>query len=323
MMKYQDTFPALGDTLYLTDGGIETTLIFHEGLELPDFAAFHLLKTPEGEAALRKYFRTYAELAKKFDTGLILESATWRASADWGARLGYNRAELSDANRKAIRMLKQIRSEYQNGLPPIFISGCLGPRGDGYVPGNIMSAEEAEAYHREQIEVFVRASVDLVTAITMNYVEEAIGIARAARKANVPVVISFTVETDGNLPTGQALQDAIREVDEATSHYPAYYMINCAHPTHFEHILAQGGEWRNRIRGIRANASHRSHAELNEAPDLDAGNPVELGLQYARLKQHLSQLSVLGGCCGTDHRHVEQMAQACLPLFRAGNELAS
>jgi len=315
MMKYNDTFPQLGDTLYLTDGGIETTLIFHEGLELPDFAAFHLLKTPEGEAALHKYFHTYAEIAKKFGAGLILESATWRASADWAARLGYSREELADANRKAIHMLEQIRSKYQNGLPSIFISGCLGPRGDGYVPGKVMSAEETEAYHSEQIEVFAKAGVDLVTAITMNYVEEALGIVRAAQRATVPVVISFTVETDGNLPTGQTLQDAIREVDVATSNYPAYYMINCAHPTHFEHIIAQGGEWLMRIRGIRANASHRSHAELNEAPDLDAGNPVELGLQYAQLKRQLSNLNVLGGCCGTDHRHVEQIAQACSPLF--------
>lgn len=316
MMQHNDAFPQMGDTLYLTDGGIETTLIFHEGLELPDFAAFHLLKTPEGEAALNKYFHTYAEIAKKFDAGLILESATWRANADWATRLGYTREELAEANRKAIRMLEPIRSEYQNGLPPIFISGCLGPRGDGYVPGNVMSAEEAEAYHREQIEVFASAGVDLVTAITMNYVEEAIGIVRAAQRVNVPVVISFTVETDGHLPTGQTLKDAIREVDEATSNYPAYYMINCAHPTHFEHIIAQGGEWRMRIRGIRANASHRSHAELNEAPDLDAGNPVELGMQYARLKRQLSNLNVLGGCCGTDQRHVEQIAQACSPLFR-------
>lgn len=316
MTRYRNALPQLAGALFLTDGGIETTLIFYDGLVLPDFAAFHLLKTPEGEAALNKYFHTYAEIAKKFDAGLILESATWRANADWATRLGYTGEELAEANRKAIRMLEQIRSEYQNGLPPIFISGCLGPRGDGYVPGNVMSAEVSEAYHSEQIEVFASAGVDLVTAITMNYVEEAIGIVRAAQRVNVPVVISFTVETDGHLPTGQTLKDAIREVDEATSNYAAYYMINCAHPTHFEHIIAEGGEWLMRIRGIRANASHRSHAELNEAPDLDAGNPVELGMQYARLKRQLSKLNVLGGCCGTDQRHVEQIAEACTPLFR-------
>jgi homocysteine S-methyltransferase len=315
MSKYRKQLPQLDGRFYLTDGGIETTLIFHEGLDLPDFAAFHLLKTSKGEAALRKYFRTYAEIAKKFGTGLILESATWRANADWGARIGYSAETLANANRKAIHLLENIRAEFETEQTPMVISGCIGPRGDGYVPAFAMSAHEAEAYHREQIDVFAGSAVDMVTAITMNYVEEAIGFARAAQKANLPVAISFTVETDGNLPTGQSLQAAIEQVDEATSRYPAYYMINCAHPTHFESVLTGQGAWLDRIRGIRANASHKSHAELNQAPDLDDGNPVELGRQYSLLKDRLPHLNVMGGCCGTDHRHIEQIAQACLPLF--------
>ena len=315
MTRYRNALPQLDGGLYLTDGGIETTLIFHEGLDLPDFAAFDLLKTIEGETTLRKYFRTYAELAKRFGTGLMLESATWRSNPDWGMRLGYSQQALAEANRKAIHLLEELRSEYETGRTPVVISGCIGPRGDGYVPEQVMSVREAEAYHREQIETFAGTAVDMVTAITMNYGEEAIGIVRAAQKARMPVAISFTVETDGNLPTGQTLQSAIKQVDAATRDYPVYFMINCAHPTHFEHVLAEGGSWLDRIRGIRANASCRSHAELNEAPDLDDGNPVELGKQYARIKRRLPQLNVMGGCCGTDHRHVEQIAQACLPLF--------
>ena len=315
MNKYRTSLPQLENKLYLTDGGIETTLIFHDGLELPDFAAFHLLQTENGTTALQKYFRTYAEIAKRFETGLILESATWRASKDWGARLGYTREALADVNRQAIRMLMEIRREYESDQTPVVISGCLGPRGDGYIPGTVMTAHEAEAYHWEQIESFANSGADMVSAITMNYVEEAIGITRAAKRANIPVAISFTVETDGNLPTGQSLQSAIEQVDVATSGYPAYYMINCAHPTHFERVVAEGGEWLERIRGVRANASRRSHAELNEAPDLDSGNPVELGAQYAGLTKHLSHLNVMGGCCGTDHRHLEQIAEACVPLF--------
>ena len=315
MKKYRQSLPQSDGKLFLTDGGIETSLIFHEGLELPDFAAFRLLSSPQGETALRKYFRTYAELAKRFGTGLILESATWRSNSDWGARLGYSSKSLTDVNRKAIQLLEDLREEYESAQTPMVISGCIGPRGDGYVPGTLMSSHEAEAYHREQIEAFAETSADLVTAITMNYVEEAIGIVRAAHQAKLPVVISFTVETDGNLPTGQTLRSAIEQVDAATAGYPAYYMINCAHPTHFEHVLAEGGDWLRRIRGLRANASQRSHAELNEAPDLDEGNPLELGKQYARLKRRLPDLNVMGGCCGTDHRHLEQIAQACLPLF--------
>jgi homocysteine S-methyltransferase len=321
MKKYRHMLPQADDRLFLTDGGIETTLIFHEGLELPDFAAFHLLKEFRGQTALRKYFQTYAEIARRYGTGLILESATWRSSPDWGTRLGYSSAALAKANRTAIQMLEEIRQEYESEQTPVVISGCIGPRGDGYVPGEGMSAEQAEAYHREQVETLTASPADMVTAITMNYVEEAVGIAKAVQKVGMPVVISFKVETDGNLPTGQTLRSAIEQVDRATAGYPVYYMINCAHPTHFEHIVAEGGAWLGRLRGLRANASCRSHAELNEAPDLDIGNPVELGAQYARLKRRLPQLNVLGGCCGTDNRHLEQIARACLPLFNSNTQI--
>ena len=321
MAPYRNALPQLGGSLYLTDGGIETTLIFHEGLELPDFAAFPLLSTPEGEAALRKYFRTYAELARRFASGLILESATWRASADWGRRLGYTPGSLADANRKAIHLLEEIRNEYESNETPVVISGCLGPRGDGYIPDRAMSEQKAETYHRDQVEVFAGTEADMVCAITMNYVEEAIGIARAAQRAGMPAAISFTVETDGNLPTRQPLKEAIEQVDKTTAGYPCYYMINCAHPTHFEHVLTARGTWLNRIRGLLANASRRSHAELNESPELDSGNPVELGAQYAALTKRLARLNVMGGCCGTDHRHVEQIAHACAPLFHAARPL--
>lgn len=314
MATYRDSLPQLGDGLFITDGGLETTLIFDDGLELPDFAAFDLLKTPEGEAVLRRYFRTYAEIAKRFGTGLVLESPTWRANADWGTRLGYDAEALAEANRRAIRLLEEIREEYRTARTPVVISGCLGPRGDGYVPDHAMSAREAEAYHGEQIATFAGSAADMVCAVTMNYSEEALGIVRAARQAAMPVAVSFTVETDGHLPTGQTLKAAIEQLDEATSGYPGYYMINCAHPTHFEPVVNDGGIWLDRIRGLRANASPRSHAELNESPELDSGNPVELGAQYARLRDRLVRLNVMGGCCGTDHRHVEQIAEACSRL---------
>ncbi|MGH7367545.1 MAG: homocysteine S-methyltransferase family protein [Candidatus Rokuibacteriota bacterium] len=315
MAQYRSALPQLGGGLFLTDGGVETTLIFHEGLDLPDFAAYDLLRRPEGEAALQRYFRAYAEIARRFGVGLVLESATWRASHDWAERLGHPPEELAELNRAAIRQLEAIRSEFQTDKTPVVISGCLGPRGDGYNPANLMSVEQAEAYHHEQAGIFADSAADHLTAITMNYVEEAIGITRAARRVGMPVVLSFTVETDGRLPTGDTLQAAIERVDAATGAYPAYYMINCAHPTHFESVLAGKEPWVQRIRGLRANASRQSHAELNESPTLDTGNPAELGREYAALKKRLPRLCVMGGCCGTDHRHVEQIAAACSPLF--------
>jgi S-methylmethionine-dependent homocysteine/selenocysteine methylase len=240
MPHYRNALPQLGGDLFLTDGGLETTLIFHDGFELPDFAAFPLLKDTEGQSALRKYFHSYADIAKRFNAGLVLESATWRASADWGDRLGYSRETLDEANRQAVHLLEGIRAEVESDQTKVVISGCLGPRGDGYVPSQTMSKEQAAAYHSAQIETFAQTAADMVCALTMNYVEEAIGITQAAQRAKMPVVVSFTVETDGRLPTDQTLRDAIEKVDQATSGYPSYYMINCAHPTHFEHVLAQG-----------------------------------------------------------------------------------
>src|SRR5688572_21470672 len=264
MAKYRNNLPQLSDGIFLTDGGIETTLIFHEGLELPDFAAFYLLKDERGRQSLRNYFRGYAALAKDYGVGFILESATWRANPDWTKKLGYSDDEFVQINRQAIEMLGDICREYENDKTKIVISGCIGPRGDGYVPGATMTPKEAEDYHSAQIRAFSETEADMVTAITMNYVEEAIGVATAAKAFRMPVAISFTVETDGRLLTGQTLKEAIESVDRATGSAPAYFMINCAHPTHFENALANGEAWTQRIRGIRANASVKSHTELNE-----------------------------------------------------------
>lgn len=317
MAKYRKDLPQLAGDSFLTDGGIETTLIFHEGQELPHFAAFHLFGTERGTEALRKYFATYSELARSIETGLILESATWRANADWGQQLSYRDSAPAAVNRQAVALLEEIRGEYETPATPIVISGCVGPRGDGYAPDSAMSAEEAEAYHRPQIEIFAGTAADLVTAITMNYAEEAIGVALAAKHAQMPAVISFTVETDGRLPTGHTLEEAINQVDQTTNRYPAYFMINCAHPSHFDQVLSADEPWVQRIRALRANASRMSHAELDSAPELDTGDPVELGREYASLKKgSLKHLNVMGGCCGTDHRHIEEIAKNCLPLFR-------
>ena len=315
MAKYRSSLPQLNNSFFLTDGGIETTLIFHEGLDLPHFAAFVLLKDDMGKAMLEKYFRTYAEMATRLGTGLVLESPTWRANPDWGDRLGYTPEALATANQEAVLLLEAIRSHYETDQSKMVISGCIGPRGDGYIPDSAMSASEAQAYHQPQIDTFANSEADMVCAITMNYVAEAIGVAQAAQKSGIPVAISFTVETDGKLPTGQALPEAIQEVDEATTAYPAYYAINCAHPTHFDTVLLEANDCGKRIKGLRANASRMSHAELDEAPELDTGNPVELGRQYAVLKRQLNQLTVMGGCCGTDARHIEQIAVACQSLF--------
>ncbi|MDQ3993065.1 MAG: homocysteine S-methyltransferase family protein [Actinomycetota bacterium] len=312
--RHRRHLPQLDGALFLTDGGIETSLIFHDGLDLPLFAAFHLLRDDEGTAALRNYFRPYAELAADKGAGFVLESPTWRASPRWARELGISDTELDSLNRKAIALMEELRDEFEPDDAAWVISGCLGPQDDGYSPQTKLSAEDARRYHSTQIGTFADTAADIVTAITMTYIDEALGVTRAAQDVAMPVAISFTLETDGRLPSGQALADAIEEVDAATDGGPAYYMLNCAHPTHFEAVL--DGPWVERIRGLRANASTRSHAELDEAEDLDEGDPRDLGERYAALRGRLPALNVVGGCCGTDHHHVAEICSAWLSSSR-------
>ncbi|QRG05097.1 homocysteine S-methyltransferase family protein [Xanthobacter dioxanivorans] len=311
MSKYRAALPQLSERVFLMDGGLETTLVFHQGIDLPFFAAADLLKDKAGTQRLRTYYDHYAGLAAEAGLGFVLDSPNWRSSPDWGARMGLSLSALEDINRSGVALMEEIRQRHETARAPMVVSGVVGPRGDGYKAEATMSAAEARDYHAWQIGIFARTSADMVAAYTLNYVEEAIGIALAAREAGLPAAVSFTLETDGRLPSGQSLKDAIRETDAATAGAPAYYLINCAHPTHFAGILEPGADWTARLRGLRANASRRSHAELDASPDLDAGDPVELGRLYRDIRTRMPQFTVLGGCCGTDHRHVEQIRFAC------------
>ncbi len=312
MSKYRHDLPQLKGGMFLADGGMETTLIFHEGAELPHFAAFVLLADRTGRQQLKNYYIRYLDIAARGKSGFVLDTATWRANPDWGDKLGYSAEALKAANEDAVELLSEIRAERERPGVPIVINGAIGPRGDGYKAGK-MDAAEAEAYHATQIGTFAATEADMVTALTLTSTDEAIGIARAAKSANMPCVISFTVETDGNLITGRTLKDAIEAVDAATGSYPLYYMINCAHPSHFDNVVAGDAAWLKRLGGLRANASKMSHQQLDESETLDAGDPAELGQRYRQLTRRLPQIRVLGGCCGTDHRHVAAICEACLP----------
>jgi homocysteine S-methyltransferase len=318
MPKYRHRLPQLSGGLFLTDGGLETTLIFHDGIDLPSFASFDLLKSAKGTAVIRAYYERYIAIAKSNNTGFVLEGATWRASPDWGEKLGYSRAQLAEANRAAVKLMAELRAKHDSARTPMVISANIGPRGDGYKIDKAMTAAEAEDYHGWQVCVFRDTEADLISAFTINYAEEGIGIVRACKRAGVPSVISFTVETDGKLPSGQTIRDAIEQTDRGTGNAPAYYMLNCAHPTHFADALRNGEAWVARLRGLRANASTRSHAELDTSPDLDTGDPGDLGQRYRALCRQFGHFMVLGGCCGTDHRHVEAISFACVAVDDGG-----
>ncbi len=282
--------------------------MFHAGIDLPDFAAFPLLDTDEGRAALRAYYEPYLALAERKGVGMVVDTPTWRANLDWGARLGYDADRLTEVNRRAVDFVRGLALEHPS--VPVVLDGVLGPRGDGYVVEAVMAPAQAADYHALQIGAFASAGADMATAVTMTYVDEAIGVADAARVASLPLVVSFTLETDGRLPSGDTLADAIDRVDAATDGFVAYYMINCVHPSHFASVLEGAGSWLGRVKGIRANASKMSHAELDEAEELDRGDPAELAADYRDLRARLPELRVVGGCCGTDIEHVIAITEA-------------
>jgi len=289
----------------MTDGGIETILLFRDAFDLPDFAAFPLLYDREGRAAMRRYFESFLDLAADHGIPFLFGTPTWRANSDWGDRLGFSSAELAAANEDAVRFAREVAE----GRPSVLIDGILGPRGDGYVVSDRMNIDEATDYHLTQIKALQEAGVDRITALTLGYPEEAIGVVRAAAAVSAPVVPSFTVEVDGRLPDGTSLGDAIAHVDDATGGSALFFMVNCAHPTHIARGLDDSVS-AHRIGGLRANASILSHAELDEAEELDEGDPVALGRDNAALREMLPNVRVLGGCCGTDSRHVGEIVSA-------------
>jgi len=308
------SLPQLDGGLFLGDGGLETTLIYGHGLDLPEFAAFPLLDSADGRAHLQRYYRPFLELcAATPAAGFLFDTPTWRASADWGERLGYDAGALARINREAVQFVREMRDAWQPRLAgPIVVCGIIGPRGDGYVAAAPDSVDEATAFHRPQAEVLRDAGADMLAAVTMTSVAEAIGVARAAQAVGLPVSISFTVETDGRLPSGEHLREAVELVDGDALARPAYFGVNCAPPSHFDTCFDEGGAWLDRIRSVRANASSRSHAELDAATEIDLGDMADLADRYVRLRASIPRLNVLGGCCGTDGRHMKAICEAWL-----------
>jgi S-methylmethionine-dependent homocysteine/selenocysteine methylase len=309
MHNYRHDLPQLSGELFLTDAGLETDLIFNHGIEIREFAAHTLLPDEKGRAALANYTRGFLRLANEHNAGFIMDSHTWKAHMHWANDLGATEEDLRQANIDSVEFISGLRDEFSGNAKPILLNATIGPCGDAYAPETEVAASEAEAYHAKQIGWLAETDIDMITALTFTQSDEAIGVVRAAEAHDVPVVISFTVETDGKLPTGQSLAEAIKAVDNATGSYAAYFMVNCAHPDHFFHVLGKQ-EWAKRIRGLRCNASRRSHAELDECDVLDDGDPQEFAEQYKSISKTMPWLNVFGGCCGSDLRHVTEIARA-------------
>lgn len=318
-MKYRDRLPQLNDCICLTDGGLETVLLFEHGIELPEFAAFTLLDREGGPEILREYYRPYIEIALKHELGLLLGCPTWRASPKWGALLGYDDDALDAINRRCVTLMESIRSEYETSTSPMPISASIGPKGDGYAPAAIHTVEDSANYHSHQVEVLADTAADFLSAMTMSHTNEAIGIIQAAKLHGMPIAVSFTVETDGRLPSGETLGEAIQRCDHETDRYAAYFMVNCAHPSHFCGTMQTNDPWVKRLGGVRANASKLSHAELDNSTELDRGCPNDLAEEILALRRIAPGLNVIGGCCGTDQEHIAKIAEALREAGKASS----
>lgn len=312
MSRFRSALPQLGGDLFLTDAGLETDLIFNRNIPIREFAAHTLLSDPTGRAALEAYFNGFLRLAQETGAGFVLDAVTWKAQRRWASDLQASIEDLRAANEEAVAFAAALRDRAAN-TSPVVLNALVGPQGDAYQPERRFAAEDAEAYFAEQLGWLAATEVDMVTGLTFNQAGEAVGLVRAAKAFGLPVAISFTVEIDGALPDGQPLAEAIAEVDAETAQGAAYFMINCAHPDHFAGVL-DSDDWTRRIRGVRANASRRSHAELDEAPELDAGDPDEFGRLHGALRDQLPWINVWGACCGGDLRHVSRIAEAVSAL---------
>lgn len=310
--------PQLSGEMFITDGGFETHMIFNEGQDLPNFSAFLMTDTAAGREKMREYYRHYLPIAQRAGKGFIFDTNTWRASSDWGALVGYDAARLRQVNIDSVKFCADLQPEFAAAGVNTLISGVFGPRRDGWKYDAGMTVDEAEHYHDGQMAAFAEAGVHYVTCYTLTNVPEAVGLANLARQHGLPIVISFTLETDGRLPGGKPLGEAIMETDAATGGYSAYYMLNCVHPIHFASTVRHAGHWIDRIGGVRANASMKSHAELDESEVLDVGDWRDLAQRYQRVLPLMPNLRVIGGCCGTDHRHIAAICDLVLPALPAG-----
>ncbi|HEY5738403.1 MAG TPA: homocysteine S-methyltransferase family protein [Gammaproteobacteria bacterium] len=301
--------PRLDNKFYLTEAGVETEVMYKWGLELPEFAMFPLLDDPEADEVIRNMYRRYFEVAAEHQTGLLLNGHDYRASPDWAAKLGYDADGLRQMQHRVIRFLDEMRAEYADRVSDVYIAACLGPRGDAYGTGGEITADEAEEYHTVQLQNLEGTGADMAVAATFNNIPEAIGVIRAANNLGIPLGVSLTLTPEGRLRSGPSLREAVETIDEATGGVAAWFGTNCSHPLEFEAALAEQGQWLERLRYIRPNAARMDKIALCSLGHLEDGDPLELGGQIGEVARRLPRADILGGCCGTDERHLAEIAR--------------
>lgn len=305
--------PFLPGLHYLTEGGQETELMYGHGFDLPEFALFPLLDNPAALARLTAMYQAVLDVAVRHEMGVMLGGLDYRASPDWAGKLGIDAAALTDYQRRSIAFLRDVSAPYRDRLPHILISGAVGPQGDAYERNLTVTPQSAEAYHATQMQNLVTSGVDLVQAMTFTSADEAIGLVRAARTHDLPVIMSFMPDASEGRDGQPTLRDMIEKVDAATDRYALFYGINCSHPREFEPLLESGGDWLGRIGMLRPNASSKEKVELCQIGHLERGDPIELAAHMGRLAHSMPHVTAWGGCCGTWDEHLDLIAQAVGP----------
>lgn len=312
-MTAKKTFPSQQNgRFYLSEGGTETELMYKYGFELPQFALYPLLNNHDATSTMRGMFRSYLDVVARNEMNALMGGLDYRASPDWGKLLGYSPAGLAEANHQSIDFLRELAAEYVSDINEILIQGLIGPRGDAYERNTKITVNEAEDYHSVQLNTLKDANVDLALAITFNNVPESIGVARAAVKLGVPLAISLTLDTHSRLNSGPSLEEAITRIDAETGQSPEFYLINCSHPLEYEPAITPGN-WINRIRGVRPNASKMDKISLCKIGHLEDGDPEELGNLCGGLARRYPHMDIWGGCCGTWDTHIHEIAKNIYP----------
>lgn len=308
MTLQSTTFPREDGILYLTEGGTETEVIYRHGHELRDFAMFELMNKPEAVRDMENMYRRYLDKAAQYGFSALMSGFDYRASPDWGAKLGYSAEGLREMQHKCIDFLRGVSRAYEDQIERIAIAGCIGPKGDAYSLNRDITAEEAEDYHATQCETLRDCGVDLIWAATINNIPEAVGISRAAARVGLPVNMSFTLDSSHKLKSGPSLKEAIEATDtEAGAARPDSYGINCSHPLEFEPAL-EPGDWARRLRSLRPNAAKMDKVSLCKLGHIEEGDPEELGQMMGDLAKRYPDIDIWGGCCGTWDKHFDRIA---------------
>ncbi|MBW2409401.1 MAG: homocysteine S-methyltransferase family protein [Deltaproteobacteria bacterium] len=315
-MSFEDA--VANAAVILTEGAVIERLRRDPAVELdPYIANAGLIYDQAGKQAMTRIYRQYIDIASRYRLPMIVSAPTWRASSERINKSAYSGRETMVKD--CADFINRIRQDVSQSADCIYIAGLIACRGDSYEPREALTADKAEAYHRLQAQELAHAGVDFILAATLPAVSEALGIAAALSQCAIPYSLSFVIRSDGRVLDGTPLQAAIEKIDAAVNPGPLFYQINCVHPAIFRKAIEQSEPGFDRLLGLQANTSEKSPEELDGLGYLDTSEPEEFAESMLALHTHFG-LKIIGGCCGTDHRHIEEIAKRLSGITTSSNE---